>query len=227
MNTGIWKCLLAGGAAACMLLAGCSAEKREPESYEDVGMELIALMDEKAENAAYIEAMGSSEDIKAYTMQFGEGDYAKAQAVYEIKLPIEDFVRLAEIDMTGMSEKLRLEMTNRIAESIGSMLNGKNGMLSLASAAMLTSTVSFFGEVPEKPLIYLYQFDSEAYPAMVVFAPAGEGIVKATAMFVDNKELNGIDIETEIQEVLGSVLDSSEVRELLGGADAIEVRKLD
>lgn len=236
MNAGVWKRLLACGMTACMLLTGCSADDGrstaqgpgEPQSYKDAGMELIALMDEKAESDAYIEAMGSSEEIKAYARQFGEGDYTKARAVYEIKFPVEALIRLAGIDTTGMSEKLQMEMTKRMADSIAMMLNSNGGgILSMASSAILTGETSFYGERPEAPVIYLYQFNEEAYPVVAVFTPAQEDIVTATAIFVDNKELGRIDVEAEIQELLASILESGGAQELSGESFTVEVRKLD
>lgn len=220
---------MAGAIAASLLLTGCASGERKTRSYKDVGMDLIALMDEKAENTAYIEAMGGSEALREYVSQFGVGDYSEARAVYKIEFPVEDFLHLAGIDLTGMSENLQRDITNSIVSSVSTMLNNTEGALALASSALLVGTTAFYGEKLETPVVYLYQFDEESYPAVVVFTPTEDDIVKASSVFLTSKEIGQLS-EEEIRALFGSIISKEELQELFGDTANIgEVRitKLD
>lgn len=194
-------------------LGGCGA--KQPDLKEK-GLEMIALMDEKASNEKYAEALSVGEDWKEAVIQFGEGEYTTPSRVFEIKFPANRYLEKMGADLSGMSETLKEELYNQTNYSLSTVLNEAEGVKYIVASSVIIGTTAFEGKL-ESPVIYLYQFGDKGNAAMISFIPAEENVIIASSTFLASEELNNMETEEEIQDFLSLNM---------GGVEGIEVTAL-
>lgn len=196
-----------------LCLGGCGAKQPDLKAK---GLEMIALMDEKASNEKYVESLSRGGELTEVAMQFGKGEYTTPDRVFEIKFPPNGYLEKMGADLSGMSETLKEELYNIANSSVGEMLNAKEGVSYIAATSMVTGTTAFEGKL-EEDVIYLYQFTDKGNAVLIFFAPAEENVITGSATFLANEKLNNMETEEEIRDFLSLNL---------GGVEGIEVTTL-
>lgn len=206
--------LLVVSLAGILCLGGCGAKQPDLKAK---GLEMIALMDEKASNEKYIEVYSVGKEAKEVVMQFAEGEYTAPSRVFEIKIPDTDYWEEVGADLSGMSETLKEELYIKANYSLSALLNGAERLTYIVAANVVIGTTAFEGKL-ESPVIYLYQFGDKGNAAMISFVPAEENLIIASSTFLAGEELNNMETEEEIQDFLSLNM---------GGIEGIEVTSLD
>lgn len=210
----IKKAVLLAFVAGSLCLGGCGAKQPDLKAK---GMEMIALMDEKASSEKYVEVSSGGMGLEEVIDKLSEGDYTNPEKVYEIKLPQDGYLEQMGADLSGLSETLKSEVYEKISVGLASTLNAKDGATSLAATSVLTGSTAFEGKL-ESTVIYLYQFADRGNSVMVSFAPAEGNVITACCIFLTNEEIKTLESEEEIQDWLSLNL---------GGLEGIEVTTLD
>lgn len=208
------KVALAIFVAGILCLGGCSTKQPDLKAK---GMEMIALMEEKASNEKFVEIYSGGVDLEEVIDGLAEGNYTSPEKVYVIKLPPDGYLEQMDEDLSGMSETLKTEIYKKISSGLASTLNGKEGAMSLAATSVLTGTTAFEGKL-ETSVIYLYQFADRGNSVMVSYVPAQDNVITASCVFLTNEEIKSLESEEEILNWLSLNL---------GGLEGIEVTTLD
>ena len=180
-----------------LLLAACGSTQEETNTQSSayqIGIEVVALLDEMVRSDAYVELYTASEEIQRIVETVGNGDYTAPSAVYEITLPGESLGTMVEAmggeaSLDGMSPELTRAVEQKMLGSIIAQLNAMGGAANLAAMSVCTAGKTFVNEEISEDLIYLYVYE-DAAPAAITFVRGDEGTVSATGTFLLCENLN-------------------------------------
>lgn len=166
-----------------LLLASCGTATEEKSLYVR-GMEVVSMLDELAGNEEYLTVYTATPEILELAATMAEGDRSSPKTVYEITVPEEMLLALAEVDgVSGLSDELRTYLLNRTQSTVPVTVNSRNGVETLAATSVCTVGKSFVNSDVTAGSMYLYTFE-DAVPVMVTFTPGEDHTVSASATFL-------------------------------------------
>lgn len=183
--------------ALCLGILGCSqkterAGKRKsdkPDLY-DAGLEVITLMQEKADSSEYLSLMGASEDMMNLIQDFAAIKVKRPIAVYEMELPkteelLGEMDSISIRDYEAMSPQLREDIDRRMASAMATHFLAQQGNLCIAASSMLASSCKNMDLELENPRYYLYLYES----GMTVMVTFGYAAASGTIVTLGSEEL--------------------------------------
>lgn len=172
-------CLLA--AVMCLGLMGCSEkdessdeQKSENRNLYKSGLDVIALMQEKASSRNYLSLTKTPEEVMAPVQGFAAVDVEAPIAVYEVVMPkTENLLEYMDSDSlenyNALSPQLQEEIDWRMIAAIPNDLLAKQGYLYVAAGSILATSKKISSLNMEKPRYYLYLYES-GMTVMVTFS---------------------------------------------------------
>lgn len=191
-------CLLLA-AAMCLAFTGCSTKRSDSnekaissdKKLYRYGLEVIALMQEKANSEAYRKLMfHSNEELMELIEAFGSDDMDEPAFAYQIELPkTEKLLKKISPETAeyynDLSPELKEDIDNRIAGMLCTQHLSQQGATYIACGSLLASSKEFSEMHVEQPQYFLYVFESDT-AIMVTFAPSG--FVSASMVSLFNKK---------------------------------------
>lgn len=173
------------------------------KSIYDHGLDVISLMSEAAGSEEYVQAYTGNPEIMEKIQAIGEGDYTAPKAVYSMTASEENLLAmLGAEDVNGISEELKITLTNRALAAMTTQINGWCGVNELAASSVLTMGKTFVDSSLEENVIYIYIYEN-ALPVAVTFTKGEDSSVSASGTFVMYDAFTGVsaeEIETALSE---------------------------
>lgn len=175
----------------CLLMLPCALA--EEKTLADHGMDVIALLVQKASSPAWLQAYTQAPEIISLAEEVCAGDYSQPVHIYALTV---DFSQ-SDLDMflsaEGLSEPLKTEFLRSLPGMVPTLLNGQQGSAALATASMLTTSKLFVYPELTEGVIYLYDFGARD-PMMVSFTVGEDGAVQASANVLFCLYSNALDL---------------------------------
>jgi len=189
----------------CGCAAGESAQSSADKSLYVQGLEVVSLMAEMAGNEAYLEVYTSNDEVAEAVSAIGEGDYSEPKEVYQLTIPAEAILSLADMaDVEkGLSDRLKKFIESKMSAAIISQINSMEGATSLAAVSICAGQKTFVSDELTENTIYLYTYE-DAVPAAVVFISGEDNTVLATGYFILNENFKA-DMQQDIQEYFDGI----------------------
>ena len=169
-------------------VTACGTKKEQDSIYEH-GLEVVALMNEMADNQSYVQMFTGNTQISEVIQSNTDGDYSKPKAVYEVVLQKDNFQGLLgnEATQISMSDELKKIINKKVNASVITQLNAHGGSENLAASTICTAEISFVNSEVKADVIYIYVYENTA-PVAVIFLQEGNDIVSANGTFMFGEE---------------------------------------
>ena len=192
-------------------MTACGTKKEQVSLYEH-GFEVVALMDEMADNQSYVQMFTGNTQISEVIQRNTSGDYSEPLEVYEVVLQNDNFLGLLGNDETeeSMSDELKEIISKKINASVITQLNAYGGSENLAASTICTAGISFVNSEVKEDVIYIYLYENTA-PAAVMFSQEGNDIVSANGTFMFGEEFINLTEESISELFEGLYVTLSEV----------------
>lgn len=186
---------------ALWALSGCQGAQSADGWMIERAHTLTGQMAELARSEAYAKMMTSSPELGDVIAHFAAGEYFRPERVVLIDYPAERVIQLA-VSQTDLqpSETVKGLLARKMAgATLGNVLNGREGASVLAATSLLS-----YGESYVQPqgwpgnTVALLEYPG-GYASMVSFSQSGEGVISATAVFVETGETDPMTALTELE----------------------------
>lgn len=205
----------------CMLLllvclfTGCKAGEKgsgmaQSSDLLTKGDEIVSLMNEMVRSEDYQAAMNPGVSLQSEVEKIAAGDYTKASAVYEIRIPDDTYENIMQVGLDGagkddLSADLYAYLEQKMLSSIALQINARYiGTSALAASSIFTATKTFVNTELENGTIYLYTFE-HGYPVMISFVRGDDGTVSAIGYFIMDSDLSGA-TQKDVENMLGNTM---------------------
>ena len=177
-------------------VTACGTKKEQDSIYEH-GLEVVALMNEMADNQSYVQMFTGNTQISEVIQSNTDGDYSKPKAVYEVVLQKDNFQGLLgnEATQISMSDELKKIINKKVNASVITQLNAHGGSENLAASTICTAEISFVNSEVKADVIYIYVYENTA-PVAVIFLQEGNDIVSANGTFMFGEEFRNLTEES-------------------------------
>ncbi len=175
-----------------LMLTACNAAKEKndkPKTDSDMlynkGLEMVSLLNEMAASEEY-RTLYSTAELDNIVTELTNGTYENCIAVYQVNISdtqLQNYLKLAGLEMDGLSDNLLSQITKRAYGGIITQLIAKqSGVNAIAVTSIVSSSSMFVYEELKEPTMYIYEYD-DRYPVVVSFYPGDDGAVSAGASF--------------------------------------------
>ena len=156
-------------------------------SLTDCANEVISIMSLMTKSNEY-KALYNLPAVYAEALsELSDGDYGKADAVYEIKVP-QDALLDPGIDTSSLSGELKDYISSMVHTAFATKINQASGVAALAVSAAFSAQKTFSNVNISENTIYLFTFEN-GYPIAVAFIAGEGGSVRACGNFIIGDKL--------------------------------------
>jgi len=175
----------------CLLMLPCALA--EEKTLADHGMDVIALLMQKASSPAWLQAYTQAPEIISLAEELGTVDYSQPVHIYALTLDFSQSDSELMPIFEELPEPLRTEVLRSLPGMVPALLNGQQGSAAQAASSMLTTSKLFVYPELAEGVIYLYDFDARD-PMMVSFTIGEDGAVQASGTVLFRLYDNALDI---------------------------------
>ncbi len=156
-------------------------------TLKDEGIKIIEELSALASNDNYANLYSTSDELVSIITSIGQTDYSTPTTIYEIT----GIAKLAT-QLSGSSDampdlgELQPIIEEKMSLSIAGIINGLDGVNTIAATSMLvSSTHGFHYEGLEEITTYIYEYPGD-FSVIVTFIPEYNNIVLASGQFISN-----------------------------------------
>ena len=162
----------------------------DEKKLKDMAVEMTDSLSELISSDAYLETITSSEEIRKVIESWQNLKVDKNESIYVITLDaqtIEKYISSTtkdNIKLSEMPEQTKEYLFSRIGDSIGNIINNKEGGTSvLAASSVARYSKTFVPEVNIENQVWILPCDDE-YAVCISFSNTGNGVLTVTASYI-------------------------------------------
>ena len=182
-----------------------AAENRSPY---DVGLELIALMTEKANSEEYIRMYSGLSEISGIIKSLIGDSSLTPSAAYALTINVDALKNTTDgeyddvLQIFSFPQSIQEEVLNRLPATLISMVNARNDAMVISAASVLSTGRSFDTTQITETTVYVYVFENRC-PVCVTFVPGDGHAVSANAMILYVEDPSELTAENAVLDALG------------------------
>lgn len=194
------KIAIVAAALLVFLAGGCGSSDSNPSSLRQGGLDIAETLDFLAENEEAVKAFGASAEIAGIIEEIGEQEYSAPRVVFEIRVLREAMLE----SMAGeipLSQELKDVIGYRFDAALSTQINNMGGVELIAASNILSYTDSFCLKGVDKPVTYLYLYDTR-YGVMVHNTPLEREVISAVGGIVGHDAFSTIETVEDLSALL-------------------------
>ncbi len=169
------------------------------------GLQLTQLMQQLANDSAYIAYATQAKGIKPLIASIRKQSYSHPRKVFVIR-----HLQTDKKDWLSQSSRTKPLIIDRLLRTIPTRLNAQSGSNVLATTSLLFAEDVFLYQGLNEYTLYLYLYEGNCH-SMVLYRPAKNNIVQASASFVIHKELDNLKTATDVKQFFAKTLNMKQV----------------